>query len=72
MWAAHLGLPAATLGVAGVGIAGFQAVAAGIPGPATIRAYDVLAAVGRTVPPLLPVLPRLLDFAWDTAEDPVG
>lgn len=76
VWAAHLGLPANTLGDPSIGIAAFHAVNAGLPGLATLRRYD-LTPVPRFVPPftpplLLPLLPHLLDFAWDTAEDPPG
>lgn len=77
LWAAHLGIPAAGLGEPRVGLTAFAAVAAGVPGLATLRAYDALTAAPRFVPPLtppllVPLLPGLLDFAWDTAEDPPG
>lgn len=77
LWAQHLGVAAGGLGDASASIALWQSAAAGTLASASVRKYDALASVPRFVPPLfppalLPLLPTLLDKAWDTVEDPMG
>ena len=78
LWTQHLRLPGAALGEPAIGLAAFRAVAAGVPGAATIRDADVAAPRFAPPPPLftppllVPLLPQLLDAAWDIAEDPLG